>query len=126
MFNFGKKKEIKLQHFRNLICVAFIDGHLDDSEKEVLISRANEYGISREAAETSIKNVPELRFDISASEEEREEQMMDAIYLTMVDGEVKMKEYELCLKIAEKLNFSKEKVEEMIEKILIENGFKPE
>lgn len=42
----------------------------------------------------------ELQFMVPMNQVDREEQLADAVYLAMVNGEVNRREYELCVGIA--------------------------
>lgn len=107
-------KKIKLEHFANLVAVAFSDSVLDDEEKAFLTERATEYGIGEEESKKIMNQANELKFIVPLNYEEREEQLADAVYMAMIDGEVHEKEYELCLSIAEKLNFKQKDLDHII------------
>ena len=109
------KKTIKLEHFQNLVAVAYADGHLDMGEAEFLAERAEEYGFSKEIVNEILDKAEKLEFIIPLNNEEREEQLTDSVYMAMIDGEIHDREYELCLKIAEKLDLDKDYLDEIIE-----------
>jgi len=102
------EKQIKKEHFQNLVAVALADGVLDDNELYVLTERAEEYGIEKAFINEVIKNAENLEFLIPLNDEDREEQLADAVHMAMVDGQVDDKEFQLCLKIAEKLDLDED------------------
>jgi tellurite resistance protein len=109
------EQQIKLEHFQNLVAVAFADGSLDKDEASFLAERAEEYGLSKKEVDETIANAENLIFVIPLNDEDRETQLTYSVYIAMVDGAVDDKEYALCLKIAEKLDFDKRYLDEIIE-----------
>ncbi len=115
MGNRTQERSVKLEHFSNLVAVAYSDGFLDNSEKDFLTERAEEYGLSDEEVDDVMKNAEELKFIVPLNFEEKEDQLADIVYMAMIDGVVHEKEYELCLSIAQKLDFGKEDLDHVIE-----------
>ncbi len=109
------EKVIKTEHFQNLVAVAYSDGILQQSELAFLASRAEEYGLDKDVVNRIIDSVDNLEFIIPLNDEDREEQLADAVYMGMIDGEVHGVEYNLCMKIAEKLDFDTEYLDDIIE-----------
>ena len=110
-----EERKIKVEHFHNLIAVALADGILDDEEKKFLYERATEIGFPQEEVDKVLQNSNELEFLIPMNKIEREEQLGDAVYMTMVDGEIHEKEYNLCLRLAEKLELDKNYLDHIID-----------
>lgn len=109
------ERKIRLEHFQNLVAVAYADGHLEITEANFLAKRAEEYGLSKSEVDETIDNAENLVFVIPQNDEDRETQLTDSVYIAMVDGKVDEREYNLCLKIAEKLDFDKRYLDEIIE-----------
>ncbi len=107
-------KKIRIEHFQNLVAVAYADGHLDIKEAEFLAERAEDYGLEKEIVDDIIDRAEKLEFVIPLNDEDREEQLTDAVFMAMIDGEVADNEYKLCLKIAEKLDFDSSYLDEII------------
>ena len=108
------EREIRWTHFKNLVTVAVADGYLDGEEREFLLEQAEEQGLDPEKVKHIIENAHELEFIVPDNEEDREEQLADIVFLTMIDGEIEEKEYKLCLNIAERLELKKEDLDEVI------------
>ena len=108
------ERQINLEHFQNLVAVAYADGKLDISEAELLAERAEDYGFPKEIVDEIIDKADNLEFIIPLNTEDREEQLADAVYMSMIDGNVDDKEYDLCMKIAEKLDFDKSYLDKII------------
>ena len=109
------EKKIKLEHFANLVAIAYSDGYLEEHEKQFLSERAVEYGLNQKEIQNLFEMAEQLQFIVPQNEEEKEEQLSDAVYMAMIDGEVHEKEYALCLTIAEKLDFRKKDLDYVIE-----------
>ena len=108
-------RSIKIGHFANLVAVAYSDGYLDAEEKSFLAERAEEYGIDKDEAQKMLDKAEELKFIVPLNMEEKEDQLADIVYMAMIDGQVHEKEYELCLSIAQKLDFVQKDLDYVIE-----------
>ncbi len=108
------EREINLDHFKNLVAVSMVDGVLDDGEKEFLEERADEFGLPSDQVSQIIANADKLEFVVPEDEEGREEQLADIVFMSMADGTIEEKEYQLCLNIAERLELKKEDLDEVI------------
>lgn len=108
------ERAVKLAHFKNLVAVAIVDGFLDEDEREFLEEQAAEYGLQTEEVADIINSADQLEFIIPEREEDKEEQLADIVFLTMIDGEIEEKEYELCLNIAKRLELKKSDLDEVI------------
>ena len=115
MTDSANDRKIKVEHFQNLIAVALSDGVLDEEEKEFLNERALEIGFPQDEVNRIIENAGELEFLIPMNKIDREDQLGDAVYMTMVDGEIHEKEYNLCLRLAEKLELDKNYLDHIID-----------
>jgi uncharacterized tellurite resistance protein B-like protein len=107
-------RNIKLEHFQNLVSVAFADGHMEDVEKEFLEERAEEFGLPSMEVSRIMSNVNNLEFIVPDNLEDREEQLGDVVFMSMIDGDIEQKEYALCLNIAERLELKKSDLDEVI------------
>ncbi|QSE96246.1 tellurite resistance TerB family protein [Fulvivirga lutea] len=107
-------RNIKLEHFQNLVSVAFADGHVEDSEREFLEDRAEELGLPAEEISKIMERASELKFIVPDDLDDREEQLADVVFMSMIDGEIEQKEYDLCLNIAERLELKKSDLDEVI------------
>lgn len=108
-------KTIKLEHFRNLVAVAFADGFLDEEEEDFLYDKADEIELNYKEVDEIIKNAADLKFIVPMNTQDREDQLADIVFMAMIDGEIHQKEYDLCLSVAKKLDLSKSDLDEAIE-----------
>jgi uncharacterized membrane protein YebE (DUF533 family) len=109
-----QSKNIKIEHFENLVVVAIADGHLDDDEREFLVDKAEEYGIHNKEIERILANPHQLSFHMPESQEEKEEQLSDVVFMAMIDGEIHEKEYALCVSFANRIGMTEKDVNEII------------
>ncbi|MBL6449192.1 hypothetical protein JMN32_22980 [Fulvivirga sp. 29W222] len=107
-------RNIKLEHFINLVSVAFADGFIEDVERECLEERAIELGLLPEQIMSVMANIENLEFIVPELSEAKEEQLADVVFMSMVDGNIEEKEYLLCLNIAERLELKKSDLDEVI------------
>ena len=101
------KHDVQLEHFQNLISVAYADGEITDSEKEILFNLAKELQISKASVQEMIKNAADLDFLIPSNYNDRVKQLTDVLTIALIDGELHDNEYKICLRIANNLKFSK-------------------
>ncbi len=109
------KKKIKLEHFKNLVAVAWADGHFDKEELELLKERADDFGLSKEEVDAVMAEADTLKFKVPLNDYDKEEQLADVVYMSMVDGEIHEKEYAMCLGIAERLDLNHKYLDKIIE-----------
>lgn len=109
------KKKIKREHFQNLVAVALADDVFDDDELVFFTDKAVEFGISHQEVDYILRHANELEFKIPMNKVAREEQLSDAVYMAMVDGKLHEREYNLCLRLAEKLDFRKKDLDHVVE-----------
>lgn len=110
-------RRIKLEHFVNLVAVAAADGYLNAREREFLAERAEETGIKADEYEQIVKDADKLQHVVPLNQVQPQDQLMDAIFMSIVDGEIAESEYQLCVAMACRLGFGKEEVEETIGEI---------
>jgi len=108
-------RTIKKEHFQNLVAVAYADGEFTEKEVNFLAEKAVDFGIDNDVVQQILARAAELEFEVPLNDYEREEQLTDCVYMSMVDGIVQEKEYSLCLKIAEKLDFTQKDLDQVIE-----------
>lgn len=106
--------EIDIIHIQNLISVAFSDGVFDKEEEEFLYEIAEDYDIPKEKVMELVKNAANLEFIVPEDPDEREEQLINIVFMSMLDGEFHDEEYTLCMHVAERLGLTKEDLDEAV------------
>ena len=117
-------EDIKKQHFKNLLSIAFADGILDKSELEFLFKKSNKYFITATEVEGLIENSIHVKPLIIADDKERAEKMLDLIEMMLVDGETHENERRLCMSFGVSLGYSAESINELVDQVvnMIEDG----
>ena len=110
-------RKIKLEHFVNLVAIAAADGYLDAREREFLSERAEENGMKAEEFDSIINDADKLQFVVPLNQEDCEDQLNDAIFMSIVDGEISDQEYSLCLSLAARLGVEQDEVDEVINNV---------
>jgi tellurite resistance protein len=109
--------EIKLEHFKNLVAIAAADGYMDAREREFLADRAEEIGLSAEKVQEIIEEANALEFIVPMNKFDREDQLSDAVFMSVIDGDISEREYQLCLSIAQRLGFEKSYLDAIVNSI---------
>jgi uncharacterized tellurite resistance protein B-like protein len=107
-----------LEHFRNLVSLAAIDGIIQDIERITLSKIAYEKGISVERMNIMLKHADEYAYLIPQNVEERDTQLKEMIDFALVDGDFAQAERGLIMSVGEKLGFTKEELNLTIDKKL--------
>lgn len=111
-------------HMKNLVEMAMVDGHFDNSEKTLLDSIAKKYSVSSTQLKT-IKDDPEaIEFEIPKNETKRFEQFYDLVNMMVIDEYVDREEIKLCEVFARKFGYKESKTEELVDAVAnnIKNG----
>ena len=107
-------RKIKLEHFVNLVAIAAADGYLDSREREFLAERAEESGMKTEEFDSIINDADKLQFVVPLNQVECEEQLNDAIFMSIVDGDISDQEYNLCVSLASRLGIEQQEVDDIV------------
>jgi uncharacterized tellurite resistance protein B-like protein len=105
----------RLEHFRNLISLSAADGKIEEVERVALTKIAYEQGIPLERLNVMLKFADEYKYLIPQNMTEREKQLDEMIKLALIDGDFAPAEMELIMMVAEKLGFTKQEVDQIIE-----------
>lgn len=111
--------QIQVEHFKNLVAIAAADGYMSSREREFLADRAKELELSEEEVTEIMAQGDILQYIVPLNMFEREDQLGEAVFMSIIDGRIADQEHQLCLKIAERLDIDKEYVEKMIQKVKV-------
>ena len=109
--------QINVEHFQNLVALAYSDSYISQEEMEFLTSRAASYGITDRKAYEIIEKAKNIKMNDTVITAEKEKQLSDFIYMSVMDGILRTDEYELCLRLGERLGFGKRAVETLIQQV---------
>lgn len=113
---------IKLEHFRNLVSLSAVDGKIEEVERVALAKIAYDQGIPLDRLNVMLQRANEYIFLIPQNQEERESQLEQMLDLALVDGDFAVAERELISMVAEKLGFTKDELDALIEAHLRKTG----
>ncbi|HEY8935525.1 MAG TPA: hypothetical protein VIM65_09915 [Cyclobacteriaceae bacterium] len=105
----------KLEHFRNLISLAVVDGRIEEVERVALAKIAFEQGIPLDRLNVMLNRGDEYIYLIPQNMEDRELQLEQMITLALIDGEFAQAELELISMVAEKLGFTQDELDEIVQ-----------
>ena len=119
-------REKKLEHLSNLVKLALADKVIGHREQVFLDSYAKDLGISKEEYYDVLLNPDKYQFNIGINENERIERLYYLVKLAFSDSQILNDEIILLEKIAQTLNFPKDKIEKLIKKAayLVINNYK--
>ena len=109
-----RNKRLKQSHLKNLIEVALLDGQLDNNEYVLLLSLARRLKISDQEIKNIQENPGKIIFMPPGSHKKRFEQVYDLVFMMMVDGVIHQKELDFCKKMALKLDYMPQLVDDLI------------
>jgi uncharacterized tellurite resistance protein B-like protein len=104
---FKSKNKLSIEYFRALMSVAMADGTLREEEKEFFQERAEELGFPLESIQEMFSSTIEELQNTSSYEVDEVDFLTDIVAMAMIDGELHKDEYDLCIKLVEKLNYTK-------------------
>ncbi|MDN5202071.1 hypothetical protein QQ008_11875 [Fulvivirgaceae bacterium BMA10] len=105
----------KKQHLGNLVAMAYADGHLHESEKELLLKIGKNYGLKEWQIEKIIDNPEKLSLNIPSDVQNRLDQLFDLVSLILADGVVNKNEMTVCEHITESFGFAKSVIDDIME-----------
>lgn len=106
----------EIEHFRNLVSLSAADGKVEETERIALSKIAYERGIPMDRMNVMLSKANEYIYIIPQNLIEREKQLEEMIEFAKVDGVFCKAELELIHMVAERLGFSKDEVENFIQK----------
>jgi len=104
----------RLEHFRNLVSLSAVDGHIKEIERMALAKIAYTHDIPLDRLNVMLSKANEYIFLIPQNTHERERQLQDMIQLAWVDGECATAEKELIHMVGQKLGFLPHQVDHML------------
>jgi len=108
-----------IEHFRNLISLAAVDGKVEEIERVTLSKLAFEKGISVDRMNVMLKHADEYTLIIPQNNKDRDRQLQDMIDFALVDGEFAQAERGLIITVGERLGYSKDELFKIIENYLM-------
>jgi len=121
MFSFFENEQVKRvkNHIMNLGALAKVDGHIDQTELNYIISIGQKNGMKPEEVKSLIANSGTTKQLLPENDSERFDQIYDLVEMMLADGIVDDNEMEFCIEMAAKLGFRKAIVGVLVRKISI-------
>jgi len=104
---FKSKNKLNIEYFRALMSVAMADGTLRDEEKAFFQERAEELGFPLETIQDMFSSTIDELQSSSSYEVDDVDFLTDIVAMAMIDGELHQDEYDLCVKLVKKLEYTK-------------------
>lgn len=103
-FQTGERQQ-DLGHFRTLVLIANVDGHLDDHELVLLYKIGHHIGLTNTQIGKIMDNPEQYAVIPPLSKDERMEMITDMIRMMMADGVVEEKEEKLLRRYAVQIGY---------------------
>lgn len=117
MYITGKHKQNR-GHFANIVKIAKADGVICDGERMLLAKVGKKLNITLEEFEVIFDNPEKFPTNAPISYNDRIERLFSLSKMVLANGEAKLVEVKLMQKIAIRLNFKSENVEEICKKAI--------
>lgn len=108
-------RQKKLAFFQNVILIAAADKYLDKGESDLLLFIGNKLGLTPDDVSPIVDNLPVLSFIIPEDGLQKTLELQALVQMMTQDGQVHDKEYILCLDYANRIGYSKEILDDMID-----------
>lgn len=102
---------------KNLIEMAVVDGHFDDTEYDLLKRIAKKYKVSERQLKKIQANPDHVEFEVPKNKNEKFNQLFDLVHMMTADNLIEKEEVKLCNIFAIKFGYDKEKVDELVDSI---------
>jgi hypothetical protein len=111
-------------HMKNLLEMAMVDGHFDNSEESLLSNIARRYNVSTRQLDEIRKDPDSIEFEVPKEKSEKFRQLFDLVHMMLIDTHVDSEEVKLCHIFGRRFGYSENKVKELVYAISknIENG----
>jgi tellurite resistance protein len=109
---------------KNLVAVMLADRKIRPEEEDFLARVCAQVGLSAEEFKSILDHPESVEFTPAEHRDERVMQLLDAVMMMMVDGEIDRREMDLCVTIAVRLGFPPSSVSTLVAMIVdgIKNG----
>ncbi len=110
------------KHLSNLVYLAKIDDHFDQSEKDLVYKIGFNSGLNAKQIDLLIDKAQDIDIVVPDTEEDQFEYLFNVVQMMMIDGKLYQKELDYCIEVAIRLGFKKIIVTVLIR--AIEDGLK--
>jgi len=104
-------------HMKNLLELAYVDGHFDDAENILLNTLAKKHNISEKQLEEIKQNPDAIKFEIPKKDKDKFEQLYDLVSMMLADEYIDTEEFKLCVIFAKKFGYKESSAHEIVDTI---------
>ena len=102
---FKEGKASSKSHIKNLLEMAMVDSHFDDTEYELLQQFAKKYRVSEKELKEIQDNPDNIAFELPDNDDEKFEQFYELVQMMMIDEKIFDEEKNLCRIFAKKFSY---------------------
>ncbi|MDB5121848.1 MAG: hypothetical protein JWN56_3066 [Sphingobacteriales bacterium] len=106
----------KLAFFQNLVLLAAADNVLEEDESNLLLNIGNRLGLTAEEVLPMVDNLSLLSFIIPEEGVQKTLELQTLVQMMTQDGQVHEREYAMCLEFANRIGYSKDILDDLIQK----------
>ncbi len=104
----------------NAVCVMLSDGHVDPREYELLKRILARVNMNEAEMKDMIAHPEKIQFTVPQSQDERQMQLIDIVFMMMADGKIDTREMKIVLQFASMLGFTPQTVADLVKNIITE------
>jgi len=106
--------KFKKNHLKNLVALAKVDGHIDDTEVVFLHEIGAKYGLKKKQVQDILDSEDNFELTIPKKFYTKVGQLYDIVGMMMADEIIDDKEMEFCESMCKKMKLKPELIEEMV------------
>ena len=104
-------------YLKQLLRVAMSDGNVDEKEFEFINKIASKFDVTAEELEEIKSNLQDIKFKEPATSKLRFQMVFDLVWIMLIDEEIDVSEIHICSRIAMKLGYEPQIVENLVNAI---------
>jgi uncharacterized tellurite resistance protein B-like protein len=120
-FNFKSQSQKERESaVKNLIAVMLADGKIEDNEKVHLGRICQRYGITDKQFKEILQKPQDIKFTVPQDPNARMQQLIDIVWMMMIDGHIDQREMDMCIALAVNMGFRPSAVPQLVQHIINE------
>lgn len=120
-FNFKSQSQKERESaVKNLIAVMLSDGKIEDNEKVHLGRVCQRYGVTEKQLKEILQKPQGITFTVPESPNDRMQQLIDIVWMMMIDGHIDQREMDTCIALAVRMGFRPSAVPQLVQHIINE------
>ena len=120
-FNFKNQSQKERESaVKNLIAVMLADSKIEDNEKVHLGRICQRYGITDKQFKEILQKPQDIKFTVPQDPNARMQQLIDIVWMMMIDGHIDQREMDMCIALAVNMGFRPSAVPQLVQHIINE------